>query len=131
MKLKVFNTTNVLQVRTTQPFIHCNKSTGLICINKEAAAKLKLKPGDQVQFLQDESEEETWFLEKVAKDGFEVRSTKNTSPALMFNSSCLVRKIFESVAFEGKSGRLKIGEEVAFQKRSLITLITAGLRNTN
>ena len=131
MKLKTFNTTNVTSIRETAPFMHCNKTTGLFNINRTACQALGLKAGNQIQFHQSEDEESDWYCEVVAKDGFVVRESQKTNAgALIFNSTFIIKKIFESVAFTGKSGRLLIGEEIRHGKQILFTLITGKLRNS-
>ena len=130
MKLKVFNpeTAPVSSARTTRPIIHMNGKSGTIVFNKLAVEKLKLKAGNQVQFHQDEETPTDWYLEKVKSGGFDLRDKKG-SGLLFFNSVATVRALFASVEFAKSSGRILIGGDIDFEKRTLTTLITANLTN--
>lgn len=132
MQLKEFNPTTVGVSRRSGTYISLNNKSGLVYINENAISALQLKGGTDVQFLQDENEPAIWYLEIVKKGGFKLRLPKPSSKGvkgLFFNNTSLCRSIFDSVNFTGNYGRILIGESVTFQKRNLITLITASLRN--
>lgn len=129
MKLKTFNATNVVMVRSFTPGIGVNSKSGLFTINRAACDEIGLKEGDFIQFLQDEEEPENWFIEKVKDTGFQLRGKGDEKSALSFNNTTMVRKIFDSVAYVKEAGRLLLGEPVKFEKRTLRTLITLCLKN--
>lgn len=128
MKLKTFDTTNVLVERKQEARIHINISTGLFTINKTAADLMALKAGEMVCLHQDEDEKENWYIEKVKKDGFSLRYNGNLGSGVFFNSAIMARMIVESVEAD-KGGRVKIGEKIEFNKRTLWTLVTTYLKN--
>ena len=83
-----------------------------------------------MQLLQDEDDPENWYLQVVKSDGFVLREKQSGNyKNLVFASTALVRLVFESVAYEGKSGRVLIGEPIKHGKATLHTLITLKLRN--
>jgi hypothetical protein len=131
MKLKEFNTENCtgLRTRTSAPAITVDTKTGCNRINGAASELIGLSDGDQVKFHQDEDEEGDWYMEKVKDGGFELRKGPAGS-TLLFNNVKLSKKIAESVAFEGRSGKCLIaGKPTEFQKRKLFGVLTSGLRN--
>lgn len=130
MKLKVFNTTNVQQLREVSktPFLQVNLKTGLFNINKAACELIGLSHNDQVQFMQDEDDAEKWYIEKVKSDGFIIREKENVGTGKLFNSTTIARLIFSSVNCEYKSGRILLGEKVTSLKgRTVYELVTASL----
>lgn len=132
MKLKTFTPETCPVQRSGDPFIHCNSKTGLININKFFCEKTGLTAKSIIQFLQDEETEGNWYLAIVNKkeSGFELRHNDNTGKGLFLNNTSLVRKIFESIAFEHNSGRILLGESVSVKGHGdLWTLVTASLRN--
>lgn len=130
MKFKTFNTTNVINAREQKPSIGINSKVGLFNFNKAACESIGLKDGDQVQFHQNEDDETEWFLEKVKKDGFILREKTNVTSGLLFNSTALARKIFDSVTYTGVGGKVIVGENVTVDKKIFHTLVTASLRNS-
>lgn len=131
MKLKEFNSENCsgFSKRSSAPSIAIDTKVGCNRINREACERLGLKEGDQVKFHQDEEEEADWYIEKVSEGGFSLRKVGSGS-ALAFNNTALAKKIAESVAYEGRSGRCLIaGKPTEFQKRKLFGVLTSGLRN--
>lgn len=129
MKLKEFNIENCgSNVRSTLPAVSFDFKVGAARVNREACLLVGLKEGDQVKFHQDLEEPENWYLEKVKSGGFELR--KHAGPSLMFNSSRLAKRVAESVAFDGRSGRcLVAGQATVVEKRKLYGIITGRLRN--
>lgn len=92
---------------------------------------LNLKHGDNISFAYDE-EEEQWYVFKSKKDGWKLRQKDEESRYLSFNNVAICKKIADSVAYEGKSGRLPFGtEKVIIDKitQDAWPLITAGLKN--
>jgi len=131
MKLKTFNTINVasLSSKIQKPFIQVNAKTGLFNINNAACELMGLKDNDMIQFHQSEEEPSDWYLEQVKKDGFVIRNKENVGKGNLFNSTKICRMIFDSIAYEGKSGRIYIGEQITVNKQKLWTLITSSLVN--
>lgn len=131
MKLKTFNVLNVqsLSSRVQKPYIQANSKTGLLNVNHAAIELIGLQDGDQIQFHQSEDEPSDWFLEKVSDNGFVLRDKEKLGKNILFNSTKIVRMIFDSVAYVGGGGRIYIGEEVKHGKTKLFTLITASLIN--
>ena len=132
MKLKVYNTNNLPKQERGAPYIHANSKTGLMRITTQAAERMGLKSGDKLAFAQDEDEPTDWYAFK-SPEGFEVREGSEKKPGygLLFNNTSIVRLIFESVAYEGTSGRMMIGAEpVKSGKVDHWPVITAGLKNS-
>lgn len=134
MKLKEFNTENlpVVSRRDTVPKLGIQAKTGIVIFNPPAIDLLQIKDGDTVVFHQDEEDKVNWYVEVVGNSpkGFKLRIKKPTN-YLMFNSTSLARRIFESVDFTGKSGSILIaGEPTVYEKkRKLHGLITVSLLN--
>jgi hypothetical protein len=132
MKLSTYNPENTPVVRRTDPAIRVDFKHGVFCINKSAYSKMKIGGGDKIILHQDEENPENWFLQNVGKkgNGFETRIAKDKSEQMLFNNATLGRKIADSVAFDGNSGKILIGEMISVKGVGEIwTLITAGLRN--
>lgn len=133
MKLKKFTPENCISEKgqhAGKPCIGISLKSGLLRINKQACELLQLKDGDQVLFHQDEEEPENWYIEKVKKDGFALRSKSNVTPGLLFNNTKLVTEIFSSVAFEGKGGKVLVANQpTMLDKTKLYGLLMNGLRN--
>jgi hypothetical protein len=72
MKLKLFNQKTLPRnrggVKATESYVHVTSSTGIININKLAAAKMGLSAGDQVVFHQDEDQPSEWFFGKGKRE---------------------------------------------------------------
>lgn len=133
MKLKEFNANNCFSSKRRSegaPCIAINVKVGLFRFNKPATELLGLDEGDQVLFHQDEEDPENWYIEKVDKNGFEVRIKAAIGKGVLFNNTALARQIFSSVLFNGLSGKcLLAGQPTEFKKRKLFGLITSNLRN--
>ncbi len=135
MKLKTFDTDNIQSTKgsSKKPLIGVNSKSGTIRINATAVDLTGLKKGQFVKFHQDEKKEDDWYLEVVKeKNGFLLREKESITPkGLITQSTGLVRKIYDSVAYIGASGHLQVGTEaVKFEGRTLWPLITGLLRNS-
>jgi hypothetical protein len=131
MKLKEFNPENCIGAnpRSKAPSITIDTKIGCNRINGSACELMGLSEGDQIKLHQDEDEEADWYMEKVKDGGFTLRKGPAGS-SLLFNNTKLSKKIAESVAFEGRSGKCLIaGKPTEFQKRKLFGVLTSGLRN--
>lgn len=131
MKLKAFNSETCVSVRTrtTKASIGINTKTGFCRINKIFCEKVGIKNGDKISFHQDEEAKEDWFLLVNDPMGFEVRERKTISGGLVFGNTTLVRKITESVAFEGLSGQVLLASEPIIEdEKKYWPLITASLK---
>ena len=131
MKLRVINRNNKPRIdRAEKPFLYISK-TGLISLNKSLVDLLKLDIGDQIQFLQDEEDPQTWYLEVVNKDGFVLRDAHQKVKRLLTNSSVVVTTLFESFDELPRNVRLPIGEPITLQGRRFYTLITFAIKKPN
>lgn len=102
MKLTEYNVCNSKMARVTKPMISISQRVGLMTFNRKAAAKLNLKPGDKVVFLQDEENKTDWYL-KVSNDsdGFKLRRGSNSTGLLNFNCKKIASEIAESIGVSG------------------------------
>ncbi len=128
MKLKTFNAETVVKSPRKKPFVYMNRKTGVISINRAAAVLTKIEAGDQIQFLQDEDDPESWYIEKVTNNGFQTRHNSNKN-AIVTNSSGVINSIFASMGYDATSGRVFIGEYIKAGERIIHTLITASLKS--
>lgn len=94
MKLKSFNPENAANIRKGKPTIHIG-SNGAISMNAVATNLTGLKPGDKVEFHQDETNPKDWYISK-SKSGFELRAY-NQDRGVIFNSSKLASIILEII----------------------------------
>lgn len=133
MKLKAFTQQNLPYMRRSlKPIIGISAKSGTLRINEAAVELMNLKVTDKVVLHQDEEEPENWYLEidKKCDYAFQLRYSAKISPkGLIFQSTVLVKKIFQSVAFNGISGHLLVGEKIQMNKKEYYTLITGMLRN--
>ena len=129
MKLTTFNTTNIPNARKQTANIGVNQKSGTLRINGAAVERMKLKENMQVQFHHDDENKGDWYLEIVKHDGFLLRKKTVTGEHGLVTQSCaLVRKIFESIKFEGASGQILIAAEpVKDGDKKLWPLITSSL----
>jgi hypothetical protein len=127
MALKSYNPSNVpSHSKKTAPMVTLNRKAGTITFNAEAQRTLSLDDKSMVEFYQDENEPSDWFVAKVKKNGFGFRRS-NDKNYLIFNSSYLVKTIFDSCLYDGNNGRLIVGE--VSDDNETYALVTAGLRN--
>ena len=103
------------------------RRNGVSSISTGAMKLMNLKESDMVQVHQSDEDPTEWYIEKVSKDGFPLRHNHNKT-CLMFNCSLLVKSVFDSVGFEGRSTRFYIGESIEFGKQTLYTIITAPVK---
>ena len=125
--MKTYNPTSTPTRVWRAPALGVTSRTGVFTLNRAAINKLDLKPGDMVQFHQDEDNPEDWYIEKVKSNGFVLREAGKNN--LCFNSKPLALSIFESVAYEKPTGRMPIGEEYIHGKSHLWAVVTAKLLN--
>jgi hypothetical protein len=116
MNLKEFNVATVKMERRGQPAIGINSKTGVFNFNGFAAKLIGLDAGDQVQFLQDESEPENWYVEKVKVSGFEVRFEPRWGNGVIFNSTNMARTLIK-----GMAGRINISARILIAAESTDT----------
>lgn len=129
MRLATFNISNLPNMRVQKPNIGVNQKSGTVRINGAAVDRMKLKENMQVQFHHDEDNAGDWYLEIVKDNGFLLRKKSVTGEHGLVTQSCaLVRKIFDSINFEGISGQILIGAEpVKDGDKKLWPLITSSL----
>ena len=128
MKLKEYNRANIVKGSKSQsPFITIRQRNGVFTISKEAAKQIGIVGGGMVQLVQDEEEPTAWYIEKVDKDGFNVRNYKDDH-SLCFNCSALVRDIITSLGGKENYNRCPLGEVVKVGKRTLHTIVTAAIK---
>lgn len=96
MKLKIYNEKNTKCLRVTEPSINVQK-TGMIALNGRICEIMEIQPGDRVNIIYNEEENE-WYVCKTSDiNGFKVRkSTTAKTRALSFNNSYLANKILNS-----------------------------------
>lgn len=130
MKLKSFNPETIPQnSRQGIAKVNLNSKSGTITFNKTAVEKLQFSGGVKVEFFQDEEEDGDWYFTQT-KTGFNVRM--KTDNSMIFNSTFLIKKIFDSMAYEKHTGTCMIGAEpVKHDKVSYWPLITSTLKNTD
>lgn len=98
-------------------------SRGRVNITTKAAKTIGVQAGDRVQFYQDQNNEENWFVGKVETGGYElVPMSEMSKRSLKFESSKLIRKIFDSVEYQEKRGSAPIGESVNLEDKTLYKL---------
>jgi len=131
MKLETFNTENVQNQRSGTPMIGVNHLSGTIRFNPAAVEKIGLVKDMMIFLHHDKDNPGDWYLEIVKEKGFLLRKKSITGEKGLVTQSCkLVRKIFETVKYNGKSGNIGIGAEpLKVDKLKLWPLITAKLIN--
>ena len=129
MQLTTFNTKNIPNARKQTANIGVNQKSGTLRINGAAVERMKLKENMQVQFHHDDESKGDWYLEIVKQDGFLLRKKSVAGEHGLVTQSCAqVRKIFESIDFEGISGQILIAAEpVKDGDNKLWPLITSSL----
>jgi hypothetical protein len=108
MKLKIINLSIENPTRVMASTINFGKS-GLITFNKGAVDALKLKPGDKVEFAQDEDRPVDFYLFlSESPDGYELRVKKDSS-VLVFSSRCIYGRMLDALKLsDGKSFTLPV-----------------------
>ena len=132
MKLIEFNPETLPSEKSagqkTLPFMSIGFRSGLFSIGKPTVELMKLKPGDQVQIVQDEDEADNWYIEKVKSGGYTLRS-KGDAPTLYFNSAPLAKVIAEFMDIDGTSCRIPVaGQPTDFEKRKFYGLLLIGAK---
>jgi len=129
MKLNIFTPDNTNSYsRRRGPAISINVK-GSIRINPAGLELIGATDKHAIVLHQDGTTPEDWYLEVVKSGGFPLRSNMGTAGGLITNSAGLVKKIFASVGFDGKSGVAGIAPEpVKFEGKKLWPLITARLK---
>lgn len=131
MKFKSFNPESIPQnARAGIPKIALNSKSGTLSFTKSAVERLGLTEksagGVKIEFFFEEEKEE-WYLAET-KSGFDIRS--KTDQTMIFNSTFLVKKIFDSMAYEKHTGHILIGSEPEMiNKVKYWPLITSTLKN--
>jgi hypothetical protein len=131
MKLKTFSPENLPSARNLKPAIGLNHKSGTLRFNSAFVEKLGIKPDCLVQYHQDEEEPSDWYIEIVKKDGFVLREKSGQTGAggLVMQSTALVRRIFDSIAYTGLAGNISAGDPVQHSGKKLWPLITVALVN--
>lgn len=131
MNLETFNVENLPNQKDRKPYIGVNQASGTLRFNPEAVEKMKLKADNMIWLHHDKENPGDWYLEVVKEKGFVLRKKSVTGPHGLVTQSCkLVRKIFDTIGYTGKSGHIGIGAEpVKEDKKTLWPLITAKLIN--
>ena len=111
MKLNEFNVSNSRYFANKKdPRVRFNKKAGLISFSIGAEKLLDFKKGDKVIILQDEENPEDWYINKTqSKSGFALR-IQDDQKGVTFNCSFIVKRILDSLGFEGKSCSMPISK---------------------
>lgn len=134
MKLKEFNPETLPSIRGRQtanmPVISVNRKYGLIVLNIRACELLEVGDFHEIVIHQDEENPDCFYIEKVSSGGFLLKRNTGLSKGLFFSNTKMVHIIFDSVGFEGKSGRLLIaGKPTILGKRKMWGILTNLLKN--
>lgn len=129
MKLKSFNPENIPQnTRIGIAKVSLNSKSGTITLTKQTVIKMDLKPNDKIEFFQDEENVDEWYI-AVTKNGFDIRDKKKDQ-TFIFNSTFLVKKIFDSMIYNHHTGYCLLGAEpVIKDKVKYWPIITKTLKN--
>jgi len=113
MKLKTFDRTQSKYRFIDKPAISFN-SAGVIRINKCASERIGLKSGDKMKFYQDEDNPEDWYVAVVPKTdelGLRIRQSNSQIGTFCLNSIAVVKNLYESIGFRGKTIKFQLGSE--------------------
>lgn len=123
MKLRLYTPTDLGSMPKTGPYIHISKKAGTFCINKAACELIGLVPDDRVLLGSDPDFPENWFIHPCGKNqdnAFLLRSKKEISSGLLFNSCQLAKIFFKELKLDGeKSITLPIGTEPVKNKTDM------------
>lgn len=128
MNLKTFNATNATKKgRVSEFFFRTYRGNGQCYFSPSTVRLLDLQLRDMIAFHQD-VDDENWYIEKVIKDGLEVRNMNDNE--LGFNSAKIVRELYDSMAFTGGFGKIMIDPvPVPVGPRRLYRLDLSNLKN--
>lgn len=135
MALKIFNNESEPQGKVqNKPSIHFSFNRGIVSISVGAVEQLGLKEFEYVSIAQDEKNEDQWYIYKSDSTGYRVKKHAGAKKgeSLFFQHRSLAKKIADSVAFEGSSGRCQVSKtpyKVEGIKNPLYAIITATLKN--
>ena len=91
--------------RKSNPTIRFSRKSGTVSLSIKTCEILGIKNGDSVLFLQDETREQDWYIQKaIDGNGFIIRN-KSVVPekpihSPIFNSAFLVQKLKDSLKIE-------------------------------
>lgn len=110
MKLKKYDSTNCVGLRTNkEPLITFNLR-GIISLNESALLLMDLSPGDAFSLLQDEDEPNDWYIAKDS-NGFTLRNFGKTKSCAT-NSKALVQIFIKCIDKSGTGVlRVKIAKD--------------------
>jgi hypothetical protein len=94
MELRIINTKHRLP--HSKPFISFGR-TGIVLLNKAAAKAMNLQLGDHIEFGQDPTNDEDWFVRKCKKSDFKLRA--NTDATLVCSGQTMCRNIKKSTGY--------------------------------
>lgn len=94
MELRIINTKK--HIAHSKPFISFGR-TGIVLLNKSAQRAMNLNVGDYIEFGQDPSNEEDWFVRKCKKSDFKLRA--NTDGTLVCSGQSQCREIKRSTGY--------------------------------
>jgi hypothetical protein len=110
MDLEVFDITQARKQKTGRPTIRIDFKVGTIMIGCAAIKLMDLKAKDQVKAGYDKNSDD-WYLWKVKKDGFTLRSRSNkNNNGLIFNSRAITDKIARTTGCELDSAMIQVGQ---------------------
>jgi hypothetical protein len=105
-------------VSSKEPMLSINGSN-MITFNSALCAKLGIKAGDKVVFLQHPTEKDTWKVAPSTVEGFDVR--KDTEKTLKVSNASLAKSIKDSMECpHGWTLRLLLVESGVFVKSAVI-----------
>jgi hypothetical protein len=84
----------------TKPFVSFGR-TGLILLNKTAEKLMKLKAGDCIEFAQDDTNAEDWFIRKCNKSSYVLRH--NTDKSLVCSGQDVCKQIKSATLFQAQN----------------------------
>lgn len=92
MNLQILTTENCQSVRTGSPRIRLNVKSGTFSINKYAAQKIGLKPGEGILIYFDSETSQHYIARSSAENAFMLRQGSDKS-GFVFNNIALVKII--------------------------------------
>lgn len=131
-KMEAYNNLNVTKFAFQgQPFITFSHKCGKVAINGVGVKMMELKYGDMVEFYRKEIDGRSeWYLAPVKVNGFKL--TRHTaSRTLIFTRKELVVAIYNSIFYEGDTGRAYILRKRKVDGKDVYKLDFSKLKNTH